>query len=705
MRLWPAALPLLVACASQSRVPDVLRQGAFLHPQAVSGIDVGPDGAIAVATMAFRHENNFWLLSDDGKILSGRNVLPWAPFQSALLPGGKAFAVGLAYSRVTPPNPTIALFANGEETALVDNAGDVGLLRYGSGPWRTGWLASLLGDLQVRAGDYVYTVASNDGPFRMDKEGRREKVPLKYPRPFRMAASADGRRLACGYLAAEAGRAAKDLVVMMESASAKIRWVAAPMKDAPPPPSLPDPAAEFPEMAADFRLGPDAVTSFRVAASIALNADGSRVAVTEYGGRLWIRQRPAIGKWDPPYHLIPFVHRQRGRLRVFGEDGRELESLDLPREGLFEVHSSGDSFVCAPMSWFARGMGGLAWRPADDKADTIYTYDRQAWTEWRLPDAVADVAVHGHQVLASCWDGWLYLSGRRVLDAGGPARVRWSADGRLAVAGTENGEVIGVGPDGALRWRVKLPVTEPPPLKEPPKPVFEGVPVYSVGRVGPEHAYVGDLWLVKTAEGGFMVDAGGASSVPFSLQRIRGAGVDPMKVSHLLHSHSHGDHCGGAYLWRAMGLKITAPATADLALAWLMPTLSDYGVWPPRPVDVPLPLKKAGDEAEFEIGGVRIRAVFVPGHSFDAVVYMMELGGKRVIFTGDIGFEKQDLVHRCWGDAAKAKVVAEVVRSKVLSFQPDFVFTGHGPRPNGTAFLEDLLQRSDESIREAASRK
>jgi hypothetical protein len=35
-------------------------------------------------------------------------------------------------------------------------------------------------------------------------------------------------------------------------------------------------------------------------------------------------------------------------------------------------------------------------------------------------------------------------------------------------------------------------------------------------------------------------------------------------------------------------------------------------------------------------------------------------------------------------------VLTKVVREKVLSFKPDCVLTGHGPRPEGTAFLEDL---------------
>jgi glyoxylase-like metal-dependent hydrolase (beta-lactamase superfamily II) len=366
-----------------------------------------------------------------------------------------------------------------------------------------------------------------------------------------------------------------------------------------------------------------------------------------------------------------------------------------------------------PASWFARGMAGSAWLPTDRGGNTVYEFDvaKKSWKEaWTFPDAVNDVAIHPEvgAAWASCWDGRLYLVDLEghvlsTVDVGGPARVKWSKDGRFAVAGTESGEVLCF-ELGKLKWRLKLPSAEPAPA-ETAKPVFDGIPIYAVGRTGKEHAYVGDIWLVKTAAGGFLVDAGGSSSVPQTIRKINAAGVELKDLHHLLHSHSHGDHSGGAYLWRSMGLKIVAPASASFALSWLMPMLTDYGVWVPRPVDVPLPLRRAGDETEFTVAGIQIRAIFVPGHSLDSVLYLMELNGKRVVFTGDIGFQApSDILHRCWGDADHAAVVTEIVKTKVLPFRPDVVFTGHGGRAEGTAFLEDLVKRSEESILKSKSK-
>jgi glyoxylase-like metal-dependent hydrolase (beta-lactamase superfamily II) len=717
-----AAILWFTPAQEPTRVPPVLRQGAFLAPQAVSGVELLDDGRVAVTTMAFRHDRNFWLLSSDGKPLWSRQVAPWAPFQSATAGAGGGFGVGLAYSRVTSPQPTISLFADdqGQETEVVDSLGAAGWLRYGSGDWRTGWIPSLIGDMVVRMGDSVATVRGHNGGMKIWSTGKTEKTAIPYVRPYRMASSPEGCPVAFGSIVPQAklegaGSWSKS-VISVHDADLKEQWSCAPMADPPQIPPLPDPTADLREFAEGFGLKPEPPIPCRVAASISPTSRARRVAVAEYGGWISARKGPVSGKWDPPYRAIPFVPRQKGTLRLIDAPGKETASVPFPSDGLFDVRADarGRRVWSFPASWFARGMAGAVWLPADPEARRIQVFD-VAGGKWgpalEFPDAVADVALlpDGDRAWVSCWDGKLYLvhqDGKITarVDVGGPARLAGAADGSFVVAGTDAGEVIRVDVEGKVGWRTKVPVTEPRPFDGTLKPVFEGVPVWAVGRVGPEHAYVGDTWLVKTGDGAFLVDAGGTSGVPFTLQKIRAAGVDPSKLRKLLHSHSHGDHCGGAYLWRTLGLRIVAPESAALGLTWLMPTVSDYGVWVPRPVDVPLPLKRAGDETRFTVEGVDIRAVFVPGHSYDLVIYLFEVGGKRVAFTGDLGFKGQDILHRCWGDADKAAAVTEVVRTRVLEFRPDFVFTGHGGHPDGTAFLETLVAQSQESIKKAQSK-
>jgi glyoxylase-like metal-dependent hydrolase (beta-lactamase superfamily II) len=586
-------------------------------------------------------------------------------------------------------------------------------------------MSSLLGDQMVRTGTSAVTIRGHNGALKLLQDGSTEKYPSKYDRPFRMTVSADGSSLACGYILPDVRsvpaeiksvlRVPPGLATISRFDTAEAVWKVSPTDSAPEVPALPDPAKDFPELARSFRMEPDALVPFRIATSVSVDATGRRVALAEYGGWLWVRRGPAIGAWNPPYHVVPFVPRQRGRLRIASADGADDIVVDFPREGLFEViqDPKGKAVWAVPMSWFARGAAGAAWLPTDPDGE-VDEYDpaRRSWRKrWQVLGAIADVAVapDGSKACISDWDGLLHIAERDgtiglAAIVGAPSRVRWTKGGDAVVVGTQKGEVLKLDASGKLLWRRTLP-TKDPPVEAPLKPVYEGIPVYSVGRTGKEHAYVGDTWFVKNSSGGFLVDAGGASAIPSTIAKIRAAGGDVDQIRDLLHTHSHGDHAGAAYLWRARGLTIVAPGSASFALSWLMPMLTDYGVWVPRPVDHPLLLEKAGDEIEFEVANQIVRAIFVPGHSMDSVIYLMELNGRRVAFTGDLGFQApSDILHRCWTDVDHAAEVVEIVKSKVLPFRPEVVFTGHGGRPEGTAFLEDLVARSEESIRKARAK-
>lgn len=710
--------------ARQSQVPWATAQGRVLSPQAVSAVFISADGKIiTVGTMAFSHEANVWQFAPDGSVLASRHFPPWAPMQVATLSGGHAMAVGLAYSRLTSPDPTVwagraeDLFGATlkDELAEADSSdGQLARLRPGAGDWRTGWLPSLFGELFMSGPDWIF----KPGAWFLNAGGQRrllrpeDKNLLPTSRAMRMVSSADGRKVVFGWLGFSMDvpglSSHSEAVSVWQMNTGERLWSAQPMAGTPP--ALPNPAEGFDELAKTFRLAPDALVPGHVTSSVAVNRDASRVAVVEYGIWGWVRSGPAIGKWDPPIHVLNFLPRQRGRLRVFDGGGRELLNELLPVEGMFEVcfGDDADEVWCWPAAWFARGMAGAVWLPVDSPARTFYRINIQdrATVALDFPDAVADVALSpmNGQALVSCWDGRIRLLDRTGqvtagLDAGGPARLAWSSDGTFAMAGVADGRLLRLAGDGSLVWSKVIPVTELPELTQQPSPVVAGLPIFQGGRIPQsEHAYVGDIWIIKSGRSAVLVDAGGLSGFSWTQARLRALGVK--WPTHVLHTHSHGDHCGGAYMWRAGGAQIVGPKSAALPLTWLMPMLTDYGIYPPRPLDIPLSVTRAGDECDFEVSGLKFRALFVPGHSFDLTIYKVELEGKRIAFTGDLGFENQDILHRCWGDVDKARAVVQAVRDHLLSWRPDIVFTGHGVRPNGTEFIERLVQQTEESLKE-----
>ena len=134
----------------------------------------------------------------------------------------------------------------------------------------------------------------------------------------------------------------------------------------------------------------------------------------------------------------------------------------------------------------------------------------------------------------------------------------------------------------------------------------------------------------------------------------------------------------------------------------MIPTMNHYGIWVPCAIDMPLPLARPGDTCRFTLEGIDIQAIFAPGHSFDTVVYVMELAGKRVIFTGDIAFPGANhVLDRCWGDVPNARTVLRILREQVLPLQPQITIGGHEAQADATAYWQRILRVSEEAVRSA----
>jgi hypothetical protein len=98
--------------------------------------------------------------------------------------------------------------------------------------------------------------------------------------------------------------------------------------------------------------------------------------------------------------------------------------------------------VVRPLNWFARGLAGGAWLPADEAAPRVFVFDvaRQQWSMcWQFPDAVSDFAHPRRAGLLP--DGLIGWRGTvQATSCGWPVgalECRW----RFAIAGTQHGEI------------------------------------------------------------------------------------------------------------------------------------------------------------------------------------------------------------------------------------------------------------------------
>lgn len=161
--------------------------------------------------------------------------------------------------------------------------------------------------------------------------------------------------------------------------------------------------------------------------------------------------------------------------------------------------------------------------------------------------------------------------------------------------------------------------------------------ICQVGGPGFTAAQDSLVYLVATGGRAALIDAGCGLATDMLLANIEAAGVNPGSIDFLLLTHCHYDHAGGAAeLRKRLGCRVVVHALEAVfvedgnndvtAARWYLGTMV------PCPVDRRLTRSRE----EILLGKHPITALHIPGHSPGSVAYMVESGGKRVLFAQDV---------------------------------------------------------------------
>lgn len=145
------------------------------------------------------------------------------------------------------------------------------------------------------------------------------------------------------------------------------------------------------------------------------------------------------------------------------------------------------------------------------------------------------------------------------------------------------------------------------------------------------------IYLLRFGDEAALIDAGCGQGTSRLLSNIEDVGVSPSSVTTLLLTHCHFDHTGGAKAIRdALGCRVVAHAldapfieSADsevTAAEW-------YGA---RMVPCPVDVRLMGEEETIVVGDGVVTAIAIPGHSPGSVAFLVENGGKKVLFAQDV---------------------------------------------------------------------
>jgi len=161
--------------------------------------------------------------------------------------------------------------------------------------------------------------------------------------------------------------------------------------------------------------------------------------------------------------------------------------------------------------------------------------------------------------------------------------------------------------------------------------------IFQVGGPGftaPEDAAA---YLIVTEGRAALIDPGCGRATDLLLANIDAAGIDPHAIELLLLTHCHYDHSGAAAeLRKRLGCRVVAHSLEAVfieegnsnvtAASWYM------GSFVPCVVDHRL----SRSREEIALGRRTLTAIHIPGHSPGSVAYMVESGGRRVLFAQDV---------------------------------------------------------------------
>jgi glyoxylase-like metal-dependent hydrolase (beta-lactamase superfamily II) len=149
-----------------------------------------------------------------------------------------------------------------------------------------------------------------------------------------------------------------------------------------------------------------------------------------------------------------------------------------------------------------------------------------------------------------------------------------------------------------------------------------------------------NVYLLRHNGSATLVDCGTLAGRAAIEANIHSTGVASGDIAHLVLSHSHWDHSQAAAEWQAdHRLRTHLNARGAEFLRDGDHRLVGYQLHGPGYAFTPFIVDHAiGDGERFDLDGVAVEAHFLPGHTPDSTLLVVEHAGRRVGFCGDVAF-------------------------------------------------------------------
>lgn len=215
-----------------------------------------------------------------------------------------------------------------------------------------------------------------------------------------------------------------------------------------------------------------------------------------------------------------------------------------------------------------------------------------------------------------------------------------------------------------------------------------------------------NIYAVRTGDTTILVDCGETTGMPIVKTNLEEFGADPKTVAHLLLTHSHFDHSCAASRWvTEYNPRIHQAAVAAEFYDRNDHRLVGYQINEPGYVFTPYGISHRISDGEiFSIGGVKITAYVLPGHTPDATLFSCTSKEFSIWFCGDITFGIGSSgklggigwLNRLWlSDLDAYRSSLERMLELPL---PDVMLPGHGLPVRGASEIRAAVAASLETV-------
>ncbi len=183
-----------------------------------------------------------------------------------------------------------------------------------------------------------------------------------------------------------------------------------------------------------------------------------------------------------------------------------------------------------------------------------------------------------------------------------------------------------------------------------------------------------NTYLIDTGDPLVLVDCGCGESLSAILGNVKEMGFRPRDITHVLLTHAHLPHAGGAEAMRRNGAQILASAQAAAVVRRAGIETSAYHYDHEF-----LPVEKVtelADGEELSLGRFTVRALALPGHSSSCIGYRLTMENREVLFCGDAVRSPGLPQTRGRLDYSHQDYVQTLC--SLLDDPPDVLYPGHG---------------------------